>query len=188
MAALLLASSITTGCSATQKVSGWFGSDENPTASTAWAGTRGAILHAAPDRDAKRVGRLAASEEVSRTKQENGYAYVTARGGALKGWVAVSSLTAKRPSRRPAAASTSPEGPASAVPPESSAETDPPAGPESEAGDDAADETTGGTVADEVDATVDAEVEATPSPAAPQPAPAADAPRQGTKASIFDPY
>ncbi len=89
-----------TGCTSIQKpTSGWFGSatptpapapvSAGPTAATQvyYAASAGLEVFSKPASSSKVVGRLYPYQRVTRSKIENGYAYVEADETAVKGWV-----------------------------------------------------------------------------------------------------
>ena len=201
MAALVVGCSA--GSSATKTKTGWFGAGAKTGDRVFYAADDGLPVYAEASGSSKLVGRLRAKEKVTRTKEKDGYAYIKARNGALKGWVVNAKLDWRAPAATGAGAAkdgTSPDrgGAAVETPPIADGEaaetgTAEPASaaatPDEEAqADSAAATPDGGIKADSTAATADVQAPPAAPPAAPSKPAARPGSRKGTGASVLDPY
>lgn len=199
VAATVLAVALLFGCSggqsgadATSTMRGWFGGKTDGHVAYATADAPAVLAEAAAS--SKAVGRLRGGEKVLRSTNKNGFAYVEARGGKLKGWVPAAKLSSQPPgaatagkpaARVPVAGSEAGPAEEAAAPASSDLQAE-------QSGDDAE---AAAEPASAAEPAVPAEEDAPPlpsAPAPPRPAPAKAAPTPGkTKGiapSVFDPY
>jgi len=187
--AFVLAVTLAAGCSSAKSagdtMTGWFGSSSVSEGRAAYAGPQGAAVVAEPGSSSKQVGRLRAGEKVVRTRDKDGFVYIEARGGALKGWVPKAKLV----SRAPHGASTG-KAADGARPPAGSEPASPDEAEAPDSAPDAASEEPDSPAAEPVSASVPVEAEKPEPPSSRPPANRGEAPAKakGVGASVLDPY
>lgn len=199
----MLAVTLAAGCSGAKSagdtVAGWFGSSSaGSEGHAAYAGPQGATVVEEPGSPSKQVGRLRADEKVVRTRDKDGFVYIEARGGALKGWVPKAKLVLRAPrgastvkavvDGAPPPSGSEPASPDEAIATDEAVASDEAVAPDS--APDAASEEAEAPAVEPVSAIAPVEAEKpAPTPSGPSANPGAPpAKARGVAASVLDPY
>jgi|GEM_PF-1860990 len=102
LVAAILAATLATGCAAAKTPFGSSSKDSKAAAQTLYAGLQGLKVYKKPAPSSEVLGKLSLHQKVTRSKVDNGYAYVRVQGGKLEGWVVNSKLLSRVPAAKSA--------------------------------------------------------------------------------------